>query len=368
MPDPAAARTPIPERFRAACRARGIEPDPSQLSAARRMQRLYQELMAFKHARRTPLRKLLVHPAVPRGIYLWGEVGRGKSLLMNFFHEVLPYRRKRRVHFHAFMREVHESLRRLRHEADPLLAVGERIARETRFLCFDEFHVSDIADAMILGRLIEALIGRGVVFCITSNYPPHGLYPDGLQRENFLPAIATLERELDVIEVDSGVDYRLRALERIDTYRIGCGPQGDAHLEASFRDLAGGPGHARPVEVLGRELAVRRRALGVIWFDFAVLCGSPRSQNDYLDLAHRYHTVLVSDVPRMTAAQASEARRFGWMVDVFYDRGVKLLLTAACEAGELYREGVHAGELRRTASRLAEMRTHAYLASPHRTD
>jgi len=160
MPDPAAARTPIPERFRAACRARGIEPDPSQLSAARRMQRLYQELMAFKHARRTPLRKLLVHPAVPRGIYLWGEVGRGKSLLMNFFHEVLPYRRKRRVHFHAFMREVHESLRRLRHEADPLLAVGERIARETRFLCFDEFHVSDIADAMILGRLIEALIGR----------------------------------------------------------------------------------------------------------------------------------------------------------------------------------------------------------------
>lgn len=358
----------IPGKFRAACAARGIEPDASQLAAARRMQRLYQDLIAFKHARRTRLRKLLVHPPAPRGVYLWGEVGRGKSLLMNFFYEVLPYRRKRRVHFHAFMREVHESLRGLREQPDALVAVAQRIARETRFLCFDEFHVCDIADAMILGRLFDRLFDLGVVFCITSNYAPRGLYPDGLQRSQFLPAIAALERKLDVVEVDSGVDYRLRALEAVDTYHVPAGPEADARLAASFRAMAGGEGHDRPVEVIGREIPVRRCALGIVWFDFAVLCGGARSHNDYLDLARRYHTVLLSGVPRMDASQASEARRFSWLVDVFYDRGVKLVATAQCAPDELYVQGLNAGEFRRTASRLAEMRTRAYLALVHRSD
>ncbi|GAB4169585.1 MAG: cell division protein ZapE [Rhodocyclaceae bacterium] len=368
MPHSHAARTRIPERFRDACAARGIEADAAQLAAAHRMQRLYEELMAFKHARRTRLRKLLIHPPVPRGIYLWGEVGRGKSLLMNFFYDLLPYRRKRRVHFHAFMREVHEGLRRLRGEADPLPVLCAGIARETRFLCFDEFHVSDIADAMILARMLDALIGRGVVFCITSNYPPAGLYRDGLQRESFLPAIALIERHLDVIEVDSGIDYRRRAFGALDAWRTGAGREADAALAGSFRELAGGPGHERAVEVLGRSLAVRRRGLGVIWFDFGVLCGPGRSQNDYLEIARRYRAVLVSGVPRMSPAQADEARRFAWLVDVFYDRAVKLVVAAECEPDELYREGLQAGEFRRTASRLAEMRTRAWLALPHRAD
>jgi cell division protein ZapE len=285
---------------------------------------------------------------------------------MDCFFQAVPYQRKRRVHFHAFVAEVHQRLKRYRNEPDPLARVAAQVGRETRLMCFDEFHVSDIADAMILGRLMEALFEAGVLFCITSNYPPDGLYPNGLQRDRLLPTIALLNEKLDVIKVDAGVDYRLRALERANIYLCPDDDAATAHMLETFRQVAGGEGHTRTIEVLGRELAVVRRAPGIAWFDFATLCGGPRSQNDYLDLAHRFHTVFLSHLATMGPNQASEARRFTWLVDVFYDHRVKLLISAESPVEQLYTSGVQAGEFQRTASRLIEMRSHDYLETPHR--
>ncbi|MCK9382525.1 MAG: cell division protein ZapE [Sulfuritalea sp.] len=356
------------EGFNAALAARGIEADPAQMIAARRLQKFYDDLLAFKAARRGRLRKLLARPELPRGVWFWGGVGRGKSFLMDCFFAAVPYRRKRRVHFHAFMREIHESLRTHRNESDPVAKVAARIASETRLMCFDEFHISDIADAMMLGRLMQALFDAGVVFCITSNYPPDGLYPNGLQRELFLPTIALLRQKLDVIEIDAGIDYRLRALEQAQVFVSTDDAAAAAALEGTFHRIAGGHGHTQPVAVLGRALPVVHRAPGVIWFDFATLCGGPRSQNDYLWLANRHHTMFVSRVPKMGAEMASAARRFTWLVDVLYDHRVKLIIGAACPAEELYTHGVQAGEFQRTVSRLIEMRSLEYLASPHRRE
>lgn len=352
--------------FNQALADRGIVADPAQLMAAMRLQQFYDELVAFKAARRSRLRKLLVHPELPRGVWFWGGVGRGKSFLMDCFFAAVPYQRKRRVYFHTFMAEVHERLKRYRNEPDPLARVAAQVARETRLLCFDEFHVADIADAMILGRLMQALFEAGVVFCITSNYAPDGLYPNGLQRDRLLPTIALLNEKLDVIKVDAGIDYRLRALEQADIYHMPADAEADRLMMETFMRVAGGAGHDRPITVLGREMQVRHRAPGIAWFDFATLCGGPRSQNDYIDLAHRFHTVCLSGVPRMGPELAAEARRFTWLVDVLYEHRVKLLLTAACAAPELYASGVHAEEFQRTVSRLMEMRSHAYLATSHR--
>ncbi|MCX7173136.1 MAG: cell division protein ZapE [Proteobacteria bacterium] len=355
--------------FLAECDARGFTPDAAQIAAAERLQCLHDELVAFKHKRRTRLRKLLVNPSLPRGVYFWGGVGRGKSLLMDRFFAELPYKRKRRVHFHAFMQDVHRQLKLFKSQADPLARVAEHIAGQTRVLCFDEFHVSDIADAMILGRLYSALVERGVVFCMTSNYPPDGLYPHGLQRQNFLPTISLLKQQLDVVEIDGGIDYRLLTLARTECYLSSADPAAASRkFEASFQQIAGGVGHARPIEIHQRALSVVRRAPGIIWFDFAALCGGPRSQNDYLDLARRFQTLLLSDVPRMGRHMAAEARRFTWLIDVLYDHRVKLLLSAACPAEDLYREGTQADEFRRTVSRLIEMRSQEYLAEAHRLD
>lgn len=347
-------------------RERGIEADAAQRAAAERLQKLYGELLAYKAARRNRLRKLLIHPATPRGVYFWGGVGRGKSLLMDCFFAAVPYRRKRRVHFHAFMQEVHNDLKALKNEPDPLLRVAERIARPTRLLCFDEFHVSDIADAMILGRLLGALFDRGIVFVMTSNYPPEGLYPNGLQRGNFLPTIALLKAQLDVVEIDGGIDYRLRALEKMAVFHVPSGEAAEHRLAESFGEIAGEQGQPGKLEVLGREIEARRLAPGVAWFDFAVLCAGARSQNDYLTLAREYHTLLVSGIPRMGVEQASEARRFTWLVDILYDHRVKLIAGAECEAYDLYREGPNAHEFARTVSRLIEMRSREYLAAAHR--
>ena len=352
--------------FNAALALRGIVADPAQLIAARRLQKFYDELLALKAARRSKLRKLLVRPELPRGVWFWGGVGRGKSFLMDCFFAAVPYERKRRVHFHAFMREIHESLRKHRSESDPLAKVAARIARETRLMCFDEFHVSDIADAMILGRLMQALFDAGVLFCITSNYAPVGLYPNGLQRELFLPTIDLLQQKLDVIEIDAGVDYRLRLLEQASVYLAGDDGANRTALLRTFNAIAGGAGNTGPVEVLGRTLPVVHHAPGVIWFDFATLCGGPRSQNDYLWLANSNHTLFLTGVPKMGAGEASAARRFTWLVDVLYDHRVKLIVGAACAAEELYTQGVQAGEFKRTVSRLMEMRSLESLASPHR--
>jgi len=352
--------------FNAALSVRGIVADEAQQAAAERLQDFYDELVAFKGMRRSTLRKLLVHPALPRGVWFWGGVGRGKSFLMDCFFDAVPYVRKRRVHFHAFMREIHGRLKALKDEADPLVKVAAQVAKETRLMCFDEFHVSDIADAMILARLMQALFDAGVVFCITSNYPPDGLYPDGLQRDRLLPTIALLNDRLDVIRIDAGIDYRLRALEQAAVYLLPADGDAATLLMRTFSRVAHGEGHARPLEVLGREIPVVHRAPGVAWFDFAALCGGPRSQNDYLDLAHNFHTVFLSGVPRMGPDMANEARRFTWLVDVCYDHRVKLVIAAAVPAEALYVAGPQAGEFQRTVSRLVEMRSHEYLASAHR--
>jgi cell division protein ZapE len=354
------------EGFHAALMARGSVADPDQLLAAMRLQQFYDQLIAFKAARRTKLRKLLVHPDLPKGVWFWGGVGRGKTFLMDCFFAAVPYRRKRRVHFHAFMREIHERLNAMKSEADPLAKVAAQVAQETRLMCFDEFHVSDIADAMILGRLMQAMFDAGVVFCITSNYPPDGLYPNGLQRERLLPTIALLNEKLDVIRIDAGIDYRLRALTQADVYLLPSADAAETLLMRTFAQMVHGEGHVLPIEVLGRTIPVLRRAPGVAWFDFAVLCGGPRSQNDYLDIAHRFHTVFLSGVPRMGQEMANEARRFTWLVDVCYDHRVKLVIAAAVPADELYVSGPQAIEFARTVSRLIEMRSHDYLSSAHR--
>ncbi len=362
------SRTGMLDAFREIINSRGIQADEAQERAVARLQKYYDDLLAFKAARRTPLRKLLIHPELPRGVYLWGGVGRGKSLLMDCFYGAVPYKRKRRVHFHEFMREVHDALSKLKNEADPLRKVAENLAHETRLLCLDEFHVSDIADAMILGRLLECMMLEGVLLCMTSNYPPDGLYPNGLQRQHFLPTIELLNEQLDVIEVEAGVDYRKGALAKLDIYRFPVSEETEFEMGGDFEKIAGGAGHQRPLDVMGRSLSVKRRAPGVVWFDFWTLCGGPRSQNDYLELAHRFHTVFLSPVPRMGPDMANEARRFTWLVDVFYDQHVKLIISADCEAYELYSAGPNASEFHRTVSRLIEMRSPPYMALEHRAD
>mgnify|MGYP000588443641 CR=1 FL=1 len=353
------------DAYEATLKARGFKSDPAQRAAAQRLQGLYTELVAFKAARRGTIRKLLARPKQPRSVYFWGGVGRGKSFLMDCFFDSVPYQRKRRVHFHAFMQEVQNDLKNLNHEPDPLQKVADRIARQTRLLCFDEFHVSDIADAMILGRLLKELFERGVVFVMTSNYPPDGLYPNGLQRLNFLPTIALMQQWLTVVNVDGGQDYRLRELTREPLY-ITPLAGADGKLEAIWQRLAHGASQPRTIEILGRPLRCRRHVPGAIWFDFRELCGGPRAQTDYVELACEYHTVFLSDIPRLGSHQASEARRLTWLVDVFYDSRVKLVISAEVEADLLYTEGVQASEFFRTASRLTEMQSSAYLALAHR--
>ena len=349
-----------------------FETDSEQLRVLGQLERLFVELEEYRQYRAGKLNRLVTNLGAgrkpPRGMYIWGGVGRGKSLMMDAFYKVSRHRRKRRVHFHEFMREIHARMRALSGTEDPLEAISTQIAKELRLLCFDEFHVSDIADAMILGRLLELLVAKGVVFVMTSNYEPDGLYPNGLQRHSFLPTIKLLKEQLDVLEVDGGIDYRLRALEKVEVYHVPADAEGEAKMEAAFREISGGEGHQRPVNILERELPVLRRAIGVIWFDFATLCMGPRSQNDYLEIARRYHTVFLSGVPRLAREMANEARRFTWLVDVFYDHKVKLVMTAECEAGELYREGPQATEFQRTVSRLVEMRTRDYLGAQHRAE
>ena len=339
--------------------------DHAQAAALDRLQELADDLAAFKEARESTLRRLFAPPDVPRGVYLWGGVGRGKTFLMDSFCASVGVRRKTRIHFHAFMRDVHAELARLKHEADPLAIVAERVASRWRLVCFDEFHVSDIADAMILGRLLSGAFTAGVVFVMTSNYRPDQLWPDGLQRERFLPAIALIEQWLDVIEIDAGVDYRLRALTHIPIYHTPAGPASEASLGRAFETMASGPDEDLDIAVDGRTLAAKRRAGSVAWFDFATLCAGPRSQRDYLELAQRFAVILLSDIPRLSPATADQARRFTWLVDILYDHRVKLLASAEAPAEELYVDGANARDFSRTVSRLVEMRTREYMALSH---
>ncbi|MFZ5556895.1 MAG: cell division protein ZapE [Pseudomonadota bacterium] len=357
--------TPVREFFRQVARQRGFTPDPAQLAAVERLQRCQDEWVAYKERRRTRLQKLVMRPPLPRGVYLWGGVGRGKTLLMDLFFTCVPLQRKTRVHFHAFMRETHEALRRYKGEPDPLVLVAAEVARRHRLICFDEFHVSDIADAMILGRLLAELLSRRVVFCMTSNYVPGALYPNGLQRERFLPAAELLERELDIVNVDGGTDYRLRALERCDAYLWPVSGHGESRLHRLFERISQGIDLSSELFIAGRRLVARRHGPGIIWFEFAALCGGPRSQNDYLQLATEYHTVVLTGVPRLTARDASAARRFTWLVDILYDHRVNLVVMAEAPPEELYLDGLNSAEFARTVSRLQEMQSRDYLSAAH---
>ena len=295
-----------------------------------------------------------------------GGVGRGKSFLMDCFFQAVPLERKTRLHFHEFMREVHRELQDLKGTVNPLDELGRRIARRFRLICFDEFHVADVTDAMILHRLLEALFANRVSIVTTSNFHPDGLYPNGLHRDRILPAIALLKQHLEVINVDAGIDYRRIAMEQMDCYLTPLGETAERTLAAAFERLAEARDEDPLLRIEQREIRALRRAGGVAWFDFATLCGGPRSQNDYLELATQFHTVLLSGVPQMPPRLASEARRFTWLVDVLYDRRVKLLLSAAVPAAELYTEGPLAHEFPRTVSRLIEMRGADYLALARR--
>ena len=339
--------------------------DSAQAMALGRLQQLSDELTEFRAARQSTLTRIFNAPDVPRGVYLWGGVGRGKSFLMDSFFAEVPIRRKVRIHFHAFMRNVHEDLHTLKNEADPLATVAARIAKRWRLICFDEFHVSDIADAMVLGRLLSALFDAGVVFVMTSNYPPAGLWPNGLQRDRFLPAIQLLEKWLDVLEVDGGIDYRLRTLEQVKTFHVPAGPMADAAMERAFDAMCAGPDEDPNLNIERRKLVARRRAGGAVWFDFATLCDGPRSQRDYLELGRCFSVVFVSNIPVMSAQEGDRARRFTWLVDILYDHRVKLVASADAPAEALYVAGPNAQEFPRTVSRLAEMRTREYMALPH---
>jgi cell division protein ZapE len=347
--------------YRRQLESRGFVSDPSQWRAVERLQRLYEEWSAYKARRSNSLKRLLVKPPLPKGVYLWGSVGRGKSFLMDAFYLCVPLVRKRRVHFHHFMREIHRELGQLSGTEDPIAAAAERTARRYRLICFDEFHVSDIADAMILGRFLEQAMERGVQFVMTSNYPPDGLYPDGLQRERFLPAIALLKDRLDVVEVDNGTDYRRLKMEKLKVYHLGAAAQ--AELERIFGELKDVEEEKHPLDVEGRKIAYRKRAGGLVWFDFQALCEGARSYTDYVDLAKRFHTVILSGVPRMSRKHADAARRFTWLVDVFYDDKVKLVVGAEAQPEALFTEGEHSAEFQRTVSRLHEMQSVAYLQS-----
>jgi cell division protein ZapE len=343
---------------------RGFVSDPAQWRAVERLERLYEEWTGYKKRRGNALTRLLVRPPLPKGVYLWGPVGRGKSFLMDSFFLCVPLVRKRRVHFHHFMREIHRELDELKGAEDPIAAVAEATSRKYRLICFDEFHVSDIADAMILGRYLEQTMEKGVEFVMTSNYHPDQLYTGGLQRERFLPAIELLKRRLDVVGVDNGTDYRRLKMEKLKVYHVG--PGGEQVLNGIFEDLKDVEEESHPLDVEGREIPYRKRAGGLVWFDFEALCGGPRSYADYVDLAKRFHTVIVSGIPRLEPKRADAARRFTWLVDVFYDDRVKLVASAQAQPEALFPEGENSAEFQRTVSRLHEMQSAAYLQSERR--
>ncbi|KAF1044599.1 MAG: Cell division protein ZapE [Herbaspirillum frisingense] len=346
---------------------RGYQSDEAQLRAIDRLQRAYEEWVAYKAQRASTFKRLISRPVVPRGVYMWGGVGRGKSFLMDSFYSVVPVVRKTRLHFHEFMRDVHRQLDELKGIADPLDEVAKRIAKKYRLICFDEFHVSDIADAMILYNLLKGLFDNGVSFVMTSNYEPGTLYPDGLHRDRMLPTIALLKEKLDVMNIDAGIDYRKRVLEQVKVYHTPLNAKTDEELRTAFAAVAEVADEDARVHIEAREIRALRRAGSAIWFDFATLCGGPRSQNDYLELASRFQTVILSGIPRMSAAMSSEARRFTWLIDVFYDHKVKLIMSAAVEPDELYTVGTLSNEFHRTVSRIIEMQSKEYLEADRRS-
>jgi cell division protein ZapE len=348
--------------------ARGdISADPAQAEAVKHLQRLFDDLMQ-PEPERGFFSKLLGSEtkSVAKGLYFWGGVGRCKTYLMDVFFESLPFPEKQRMHFHRFMRYTHQELRALQGTPNPLRQVAKNFAAKARVLCFDEFFVSDITDAMILGGLIEALFAEGVSLVATSNVEPVNLYKDGLQRRKFLPAIELLEKHTDILNVDGGVDYRLRALESAELYHYPLDEAADVSLDKSFRALSPDVGKAGvDLDIEGRAIVTKRCGDGVVWFEFADICEGPRSQNDYIEIAMLFQTVLISNVPIFTTRSEDSARRFISLVDEFYDHNVKLILSADAPIPELYAGERLVFEFQRTESRLQEMQSTEYLGYEH---
>lgn len=364
--------TPL-ERYQRDLGSEGFVRDPAQANAVRHLQQLHDDLLAVDSNSQGFLARLFggkKKPVKPiTGLYFWGGVGRGKTYLMDNFYESLPIKKKMRVHFHRFMRRVHQDLKTLVGEKNPLEKVADRIAGEAKVICFDEFFVSDITDAMILGTLFEYLFHRGVTLVATSNIEPDGLYRDGLQRQRFLPAIGLLKKHCKVINVDGGVDYRLRALEQAEIYHSPLDAEAELALDAAFHSLVPAVEEKRSginIQVEGRSIPCRFVGEDVVWFDFQALCNGPRSQNDYIEIAREFHAVLVSNVPVMTAAMEDQARRFINLVDEFYDRSVKLIVSAEADLESIYAGTRLVFEFKRTRSRLLEMQSREYLARAHR--
>jgi cell division protein ZapE len=365
-------QTDLRTAYRESLQRHGYVADSAQLQAVERLddlrRRLHRAEAASDGLLASLARRLKATPGddLVRGLYLWGGVGRGKTFLMDLFHASLQVP-ARREHFHRFMKDVHARLNALRDVADPLAHLAADLSREVRVLCLDELYVSDIADAMLLSGLFTGLVEGKVTLVFTSNAPPQDLYRNGLQRARFLPAIALIERSTELLSVDGGRDYRLRQLEKAPLYLDAGQPQADDALRDRFEAIAGGAGvPGGSIVVEDRPIDVRARTEDVIWFDFPAVCDGPRSQADYVEIARDYHTVLVSNVPQFDATLENPARRFIALVDEFYDRSVKLVVSAAAPLDALYRGERLAFEFDRTRSRLAEMQTHAYLTRPHR--
>jgi cell division protein ZapE len=363
----------IASRLRAEVADHRLEFDSSQEDAAGRLDALRVDLLeqsrSISRKLRAQLRWLPVQAGdTPlRGLYLWGGVGRGKTMLMDMFFESLRPSFAERTHFYRFMRDIHAQLRRITKRAEPLEAVAEKLAARFQVICLDEFFVSDIGDAMILAALIEGLFRRRVTLIVTSNVPPPELYKDGLQRERFVPAIKLLQDHMDVLHLDGGIDYRLRQLEQAPTYLDSTLPGTAAQLAARFAALAGATAAGPTVlSVETRHIAALATGAGMVWFEFRDLCEGPRSQNDYIELARLYHTIFISNIPVFTRGNENAARRFISAMDEFYDRNVNLVVSAAAAPAALYHGERLQLEFLRAASRLIEMQTQQYLAGSHR--
>lgn len=347
---------------------RGLVLDPSQRAAIGQLQRLHDELLQPHPFRHISLLRHLVKPRPVRGLYLWGAVGRGKSFVMDAFFACVPLEQKQRLHFHHFMQEIHTRLALLKGQAYPLARVAHEISRHVRLLCLDEFHITDITDAMLMRGLLQGLFDHGVAVVLTSNAHPDALYRNGLQRGQFLSTIALIKERMEVVHLDGGRDYRLSTLEQAGVYHTPLNEGAEQALEAIFREQAGGEGEqGAKLQVAGRIIVARYQGPGVAWFDFGELCGGPRSKADYIELAGRFHTLLLSGVPQFGNQSLAQAKRFLWLVDEFYDRRLKLILSAAVPLAQLGQAAMFDGEFERALSRLAEMQSHDYLAQVHQT-
>ena len=359
------------QRYKTGLRSGRISDDPAQKVAIDYTQQLYEDLARagrntgglIRRLRKTLLNK---NNNFIKGLYLWGGVGRGKTWIVDAFFESLPFPEKERIHFHRFMQKIHHELKQIKKIENPLQLVADKYANKIQVLCFDEFHVTDITDAMLLGGLLKALFERGIVLVTTSNEAPEQLYREGLQRERFLPAIALINQYTHVINVDAGIDYRLCYLDRAEIYHTPLDEKSDGLLMENFTHVAPNTGRERAtIEIEGRKIWTVRRADGVVWFDFPAICDGPRGPADYIEIAHQYQTVLVSNIPVFTDGDNDRAKRFMMLVDEFYDRNVKLIVSAATDPEHLYTGARLNRDFQRTVSRLHEMRTHDYLAKQH---